>query len=161
MHVKHGSGNVVEKGELTYRRRLPHLRMEEATYFITWRLRDTQAELSGEERDLVASALRSFDGTRYHLIGFVVMNDHVHVIVRPIENHKLTEIIQSWKSYTANRLQRAHCRKGAVWEREYFDRVIRDERELSDKLQYILDNPQKRWPDVGNYRWAWIARDGC
>ncbi len=103
---------MVEKGELTYRRRLPHLRVKEATYFITWRLRDIQAELSGKEREVVASALRSFDGTRYHLIGFVVMNDYVHVVVRLIENHMLTKIIQSWKSYTANRLQRAHRRKG-------------------------------------------------
>jgi REP element-mobilizing transposase RayT len=148
---------VVEKAELTYRRRLPHLRVGEATYFITWRLRDTQTELSGEEREVVASALRSFAGTRYHLIGFVVMNDHVHVIVQPIENHELTKIVQSWKSYTGNRLQRAHHRKGAVWGREYFDRVIRDECELSDKIQYVLGNPQKRWPEVENYQWAWIA----
>src|ERR1700674_4018866 len=113
-----------------YRRRLPHLRLEGATYFVTWRLRKEQIDLSGGERETVAGALRHFDAERYQLIGFVVMNDHVHVVVTPLGTHRLDAIVQSWKSYTANRLQRSHQREGAVWQHEYFDRVIRDEGEL-------------------------------
>jgi len=140
-----------------YWRRLPHLRLGEATYFVTWRLRAKQRELSDGERDMVATALRKFDDQRYRLIGFVIMNDHVHVVVKPLGGNSLTGIVHAWKSFTANRLQRCHQRVGGIWGREYFDRVIRDERELADKLQYVLDNPRKRWPEVKEYRWAWIS----
>ena len=115
-----------------YRRRLPHWRTADAIYFVTWRLDRTQSELSANERDLVTATLRHFDSQRYELLGYVVMNDHVHVVVKPATGHDLTAIVQSWKSYTANRLQRAYGRTGRVWQREYLDRVIRDAEELSD-----------------------------
>jgi putative transposase len=140
-----------------YRRRLPHWRTADAIYFVTWRLDRTQSELSANERDLVTATLRHFDSQRYELLGYVVMNDHVHVVVKPATGHDLTAIVQSWKSYTANRLQRAYGRTGRVWQREYLDRVIRDAEELSDRLAYIAGNPGKRWPDIERYSWVWVA----
>ncbi|MFZ0889757.1 MAG: transposase [Candidatus Binataceae bacterium] len=140
-----------------YRRRLPHWRAEEAVYFVTWRLHKTQPELSADERAMVAAALRNFDLQRYRLVGYVVMNDHVHVVVEPCNGYGLSAIVQSWKSYTANRFQRLYARSARVWQREYFDRVIRDEDELCDKLEYIMGNHQKRWPDIENYPWVWVA----
>ncbi len=122
---------------MVYRRRLPHWRAAEAMYFVTWRLAQTQPELSAGERDLVMAALRNFDSQRYDLFGYVVMNDHVHVVVRPATGYHLTKIVESWKSYTANRLQRACGRTGRVWQREYFDRVIRDAQELSPAFSQL------------------------
>lgn len=148
---------VVADNATAYRRRLPHWRAAEAVYFVTWRLHKAQSELTADERAIVAAALHNFDNLRYRLMGYVVMNDHVHVVVEPYNGHGLTAIVQSWKSYTANRLQRSHARDGGVWQREYFDRVIRDEDELYEKLDYIRDNPQKRWPDIENYPWVWVA----
>ena len=140
-----------------YRRRLPHWRAADAVYFVTWRLSKTQSDLSANERDLLVTALRQFDLQRYQLIGYVVMNDHVHVAVKPAIDHDLTTIVQSWKSYTANRMQRIFGRTGRVWQREYFDRVILDDEELHDRLAYIVGNPGKRWPDIEEYSWVWVA----
>jgi REP element-mobilizing transposase RayT len=140
-----------------YTRRLPHWRAADAVYFVTWRLAQTQPELSADEKDLVIGALRNFDSQRYELLGYVVMSDHVHVVVKPATGHDLSAIVQSWKSYTANRLQRAHERTGRVWQREYFDRVVRDAEELSNRLAYIVGNPGKRWPDIEGYSWVWVA----
>jgi REP element-mobilizing transposase RayT len=139
-----------------YRGRLPHWRVSGAVYFVTWRLAKAQPELSPDERDLVVAALRNFQGQRYRLIAYVVMNDHVHVVVVPNTGYGLTAIVQSWKSYTTNAIQRGFGRKGRVWQREYFDRVIRDEEELSNRLAYILGNPGKRWPDIENCSWVWV-----
>ena len=50
--------------ERVYRRQLPHWRNDGATYFITWRLARGQDELDSRERDLVASAICTFDGER-------------------------------------------------------------------------------------------------
>ncbi len=46
-------------------------------------------------------------------------------------------------------------RRGQVWQHEYFDRIVRNDNELVEKLNYIVRNPWKRWPDVDEYRWVW------
>ncbi len=141
--------------ERYYRRRLPHLRSGEAIYFVTWRLGKAQPELIPSERDLVASALKQFDGRRYHLTAFVVMNDHVHVLLSMMEPWRLENAIQSWKSFTANRMQRQHGRRGRVWQDEYFDRIVRDDKEFLQKFDYIRGNPWTRWPELAAYGWVW------
>ena len=140
-----------------YRRRLPHVRVREGTYFVTWRLHRAQAELTPAERTLLVDTLRHFDADRYELLAYVVMNDHVHVIVRPNGTHRLEDLVRSWKSYTANRLPRTAQRRGtrSLWQEEYFDRVLRDEDDLLEKIRYILKNPWKRWPEIGDYPWVW------
>ena len=142
--------------DLYYRRRLPHYQEAHACYFVTWRLAKGQPELDAFERDAVVSALRHFDENRYQLDAFVVMNDHIHVIVRCLNGHLLDQIIHSWKSFTANDLQRATRRKAALWQGESFDRVIRDDRELRETINYIQNNPNNRWPDITSYRWLYI-----
>ena len=54
----------------------------------------------------VADALRHFDGQRYELGCFVVMPNHAHVIVRPLdgENDPLERILQSWKRHSSNEI---------------------------------------------------------
>jgi REP element-mobilizing transposase RayT len=66
-----------------YRRRLPHWRIEGAIYFVTWRVARDASELAGTERDVVVSVLKHFNRARYVLFAYVVMNDHVHVLVQP------------------------------------------------------------------------------
>ena len=93
-----------------YRRNLPHIRMEGAAYFVTWRLREDQPELSPTERSSIAAALRHHDGDRYRLEGYVVMNDHIQVVVEPAAGRRLEHIVQGWKSYTAHRLSKGTSR---------------------------------------------------
>ncbi|MFZ0887587.1 MAG: transposase [Candidatus Binataceae bacterium] len=131
--------------------------MEGATYFVTWRLRADQAELTRAERAATADTLRYSDGSLYQLAGYVVMNDHVHVVVAPIAGRRLEAIVQAWKSYTAHRFTLEGSRTGAVWQDEYFDRVLRSEMELTEKLEYILGNPFRRWPELDSYPWLWVA----
>ena len=136
-----------------YRRKLPHWRLIGAVYFVTWRLRPSQPELTSDERPIVAHAIEHFNEQRYELLAYVVMNDHVHVLVKPINDHSLESILHSWKSFTAHRLQRQFGRHGAIWQDEYFDRIVRDEAEFYEKAQYILNNPRKRWPELEEYAW--------
>jgi REP element-mobilizing transposase RayT len=138
-----------------YRRKLPHWRTEGATYFVTWRLASEQSRLAPPERDLVAAAMRAFDGQRYRLAAWVVMDDHVHVLLTPLGPWRLKSILHSWKSFTANQMQRAHSRAGRVWQDESFDRIVRNDGELEQKFNYILDNPSRRWPSLDRYSWVW------
>jgi hypothetical protein len=65
-------------------------------------------------------------------------------------------IMHSWKSVTANTLQRQFGRKGRIWLDEYFDRIVRDEEEFVEKAQYILNNPVKRWQEIEDYEWVMV-----
>jgi putative transposase len=142
-----------------YRRRLPHWRLEGATYHVTWSLYSKQPPLTPDERTIVLNALRHFNGARYDLHACIIMDDHVHVIVEPYPAHKLETIIQSWKSFTSNRLRKESARSGWVWQVEYYDRIMRSQQELWETVRYVADNPRERWPEVETYRWLLVGDD--
>jgi len=142
-----------------YHRFLPHWRLDGAVYFVTWRLERDQQSLTVSERDQLAEILRKFDGGRYDLFAYVVMNDHVHALVQPHAAFPLERVIHSWKSYSTWLLQRGF-RHGRIWQREYYDRIIRTESDFEEKVCYILGNPARRWPGIEGYPWAWCREDG-
>lgn len=140
------------------RRWLARWRIDAPTvvYFVTWRLADGQRPLTGAERTLVCETLHHGDGHAQRLLAFVVMDDHVHVLVEP-KSVALERLTHSWKSFTAHQLQRLHRRQGTVWQHESFDRVVRCEEDLREKAEYIVANPWKRWPFLKAYPWVWEA----
>jgi len=115
------------------------------------------AGTSSSRAQLVVSALLHFNQDRYHLYAYVIMNDHVHVLVRPLGINDFGKVLHSWKSFTANQLQRKHRRKGSVWQKDTHTHIIRDEGEFYSKAEYILTNPLRRWPEAENYKWVdWL-----
>jgi len=138
-----------------YGTRLPHWRLDGATYFVTWRLHRTHGPLTHSERAAVLCVLRRFDRPRYRLRALVVMDDHVHVVVRPSIHDSLEGIVQGWKTFSARRL----CAAGRVaplWQRGYHDRIIRSASDLAEKVNYVRLNPVRRWPGLAEYPWVWI-----
>jgi REP element-mobilizing transposase RayT len=99
--------------------------------------------------------LRHFDGSRYRLHAWCVMPNHVHVVFRPLAEHKLSAILHAWKSYSAKEANRILRRSGDFWQREYYDHLIRDERDLQRCIRYVLDNPKK----AGLKNWAWVGAE--
>jgi REP element-mobilizing transposase RayT len=106
---------------------------------------------------IVETALLFFDGQRYRLLAWVVMPNHVHVIVEPMPNHPLGSILHSWKSYTANEVNKLLRRTGALWEPEYHDRFIRDERHLKNAINYVHENPVKARLVKQAELWRWSS----
>ena len=117
-----------------YRRRLPHWREEGATYFVTWCLCRGQSMLTAPERSVVAEALRQFDGSRYRMRAWVVMDDHVHCVVTQNPRCSLHLVLHSWKSFTAHRLVTLFSRPSPVWQDESYDRIVRNDRALQTML---------------------------
>jgi putative DNA methylase len=60
--------------------------------------------------------MKNFDGQRYELAAFMVMDDHVHALVTPLANYGLESIFHSWKSFSAREMKREHGRFGRVWQ---------------------------------------------
>lgn len=109
--------------------------------------------LQGDEAGkLVEKSLLHFQGDRYYLDSYVVMPNHVHLLVTPHADWELSSIVHSWKSYTAHRLSTLFQRKGLLWQDEYFDHIVRDECELDGYRRYIVDNPVAADLPAGSYR---------
>ncbi|MDA1229759.1 MAG: hypothetical protein O2856_03205 [Planctomycetota bacterium] len=85
------------------------------------------------------------DAARYELGCYVVMANHVHAIVRPLDGklHPLENIIGSWKQFSSGQINKLKKSKGSLWQDEGFDRIIRDEERLWNVVQYIGKNPEK------------------
>ncbi len=79
---------------------------------------------------------------RYSLREWVVMPNHVHVVVTPLDGHSLSTILHSWKSFTATAINRHLGRSGALWQKESFDHIVRSAEQLEQIEQYIHDNPR-------------------
>ncbi|MFC2250759.1 transposase [Labrys portucalensis] len=92
---------------------------------------------------IVETALLFFDGTRYRLHAWCIMPNHVHVLLTPLHEHKLSSLVHSWKSFTAHRINQALNRTGPVWFKEYFDRKIRNEQRFEAARFYTEQNPVK------------------
>jgi type I restriction enzyme R subunit len=90
---------------------------------------------------VVADTLLHFDGERYDVGDFVVMPNHVHVLVLPKEGHTLSEILKSWKGFSARQINLLEGREGALWQKESFDHIIRSRRQLDVVREYIRENP--------------------
>lgn len=144
----------------SYKRRLPHWRLSERDYMVGWNLDRSQDDLSAPERSIVVSAIRHFEGERYLVHAYAVMNDHLHLLMTPLRDYELGKIMHSLKSYTANRMRKDFNRRAPIWTREYWDRIIRNESDLRVKIRYVLDNPAKRWPGMERYPWCGTGQAG-
>ncbi len=113
-----------------------------------WLRRPTVAQM-------VVTALQRFAQQRYILGPWCVMPNHVHVLVRPIRHHSLAHILHSWKSFTAKAANRMLGRSGTFWQREYYDHIVRNQKELRRCADYIASNPVR----AGLADWPWM-REG-
>ncbi len=90
------------------RRHLPHLELP-GSYYFTTSCTKVRGVLQPQEREVILSAIRFMDGKKYQLDAAVVMPDHFHLLLCPLEKaeggyYSLSEIFHSIKSYSARRI---------------------------------------------------------
>ncbi len=146
------------------RRHLPHWQAPGETHFVTFTLIDRQAcDLTTPSfARLIVEALRFRNRERYILHEWVIMPDHIHFLVWPMPNEdgffSLSRITGDMKSFLAHQINRAIGRRGAFWQDESFDHVVRSPAEFGRYAQYIVMNPvteglaedPRDWPWAGN-----------
>ncbi len=149
---------------------LPHFDSPETTQFVTFRLADSlpadavnpngtsdfnrrriERELDKsrgacwlnipEIADLVEQSLLVFNDERYRLWAWCIMSNHVHCLFEMIEGNTLGDIVKSWKGYTARKANRILRLDGSFWQRDYFDRYMRNEEQMVRTIDYIERNP--------------------
>ena len=103
---------------------------------------------------IVIDSWQYFHNEHYELIAYVVMPNHVHLLVKTYPDYPLRNIVHSWKSYTAKEINKcishgrdAHApgflHKSEVWQANYWDRLIRHEKHFNSMINYIHENPVK------------------
>jgi REP element-mobilizing transposase RayT len=80
---------------------------------------------------------------KYKLSSWVIMPNHVHVLLKPFEDVELGKITHSIKSFTAHEGNRILNRRGKFWQPEVFDRYIRNSEHFANVIRYIENNPVK------------------
>jgi putative transposase len=92
---------------------------------------------------IVADTLRHFEGERVAMISFVVMPNQVHALFAQNQEWPLEKLLQSWKRFTTREVNKLLNRNGSLWQRDYFDRLVRDEQHFTNCVRYIRRNPEK------------------
>ena len=108
--------------------------------------------------DLVAGAMRHFHESRYLLRDWVVMPNHVHVVLWPMPNYRLSDILKSWKQFTSRRAKKTlGMAQEPFWQTESYDHWIRNEAEAARIARYIRNNPVTAGLCAQPDDWQWSS----
>jgi type I restriction enzyme R subunit len=101
---------------------------------------------------IVEQSLKHFDGVRYILTDYVVMPNHVHLLVAFGDEAMLLTQCTSWKRFTATEINRTLRIDGDFWQPEQFDHLVRGPEQFEYFRRYIADNPRKACLPAVAYR---------
>jgi putative transposase len=144
-----------------YRRDLPHYQTEGRSYFVTFSTK-RRFELPPSARDIVMEAILFEHRRRAQLRTFIVMPDHVHIVMTPMidgcgQLNGIADILRSIKGISARRVNLSLGRQGPLWQAESYDHELRNDESLRAKCEYVAQNPVRAGlvesPD--DYPWLW------
>ena len=99
--------------------------------------------------------------------GHVLLNDHLHLMLSPVTGVAIPDLVGSFKRAVLARLScESHGHGNRLWQRRYYDHVVRDSDDFARHLDYLHFNPVKHGLvlDAGSWRWSslatWQARGG-
>ncbi len=93
--------------------------------------------------EIVINNWKHWHEARYELLNWVVMPNHVHVLIKQYQGVPTNKIIHSWKSYSSNAINKYLKLEGEFWCSDYWDRYVRDEQHYKQAFEYIDNNPVK------------------
>lgn len=157
------------------RRNLPHWQNPGCIYFITFRTYKGII-LDDTSKQIIYDAIIYQDKKKCRFYSFVIMPDHVHIMLQPIEINQgqdinLSLIMQAIKGFASKQIIKhiniMNTQTGTsvppikhIFQSESFDRIIRNEEELNEKMNYILNNPKNGLIYNGfNYKWYYLNKE--
>ncbi len=91
----------------------------------------------------------------FYVAGYVVMPEHVHLLVSEPERAKLSLALQMLKQNVARQLREVEG--GSFWQTRYYDFNVWSEPKRIEKLRYIHRNPVQRGLVSSPEQWAWSS----
>ena len=100
-------------------------------------------------RESLVETLEHDEGVDYELDAYVIMPNHIHLLLATLGDKPIQVIINTIKKVSGHHIcWLANC-KAPLWEREYYDRLIRNAQHYNDVVAYIINNP--RYCPPGSY----------
>jgi REP element-mobilizing transposase RayT len=106
--------------------------------------------------ELVEAILRKADRIDYCLLGWVIMPNHVHLVV-DVWDVPLVKLINIWKGKSSREANKLIGRRGPFWQEDYYDTLIRDEAHLKRAIRYTEQNPVKAFLVRTACDWIWSS----
>lgn len=100
-----------------------------------------------EFRQIVVSSINYYSSQLYDVAAFVIMPNHVHLLLHFYPETITEKVLHSIKSFTAHQINVKRQQFGTVWMSEYFDRIVRSRSDLQNYIDYIENNPRNLNPD--------------
>jgi REP element-mobilizing transposase RayT len=91
----------------------------------------------------LSEVLNKFDNMRYRQHSWIIMPNHVHVLFSLCGESTLPGILQGWKGASARAINLVLGSTGTLWQKDYFDRLVRDATHFWKCVRYIRYNPVK------------------
>ena len=111
-----------------------------------------------EIASVVANAIRFHAGQRFDLLAWVVMPNHIHAVLRPHVNWTLSQILKSWKGFTAREANQLLKRTGnTFWQVESYDHQLRDDHDSYRCCRYTTMNPVTAGLCKAPEDWRWSS----
>ncbi len=125
--------------------RLRHRTGAGYTYFVTTRSWEGRTLFRVPEvARIVAEQILHYRGEGFYLLhAFVIMPDHVHVLLTPGSSVTLEKAVQLIKGGSSHRVHTERNHKMSIWQAGFHDWTVRDEDDFRVKVAYIHSNPVK------------------
>ena len=76
----------------------------------------------------------------YYLLSFVIMPDHMHLIIIPKEKN-ISGCMKSIKGFSARKLNEILGRQGTLWQSGFYDYILDNDEKVLSRIKYIEENP--------------------
>ena len=93
-------------------------------------------------RESLVKTLEHNEGVDYDIAAYVIMPNHVHLLLATISDKTIQSIMSSIKRVSGHHICKLANRESPLWQREYYDRLIRNSRHYEDVVAYIINNPR-------------------
>lgn len=77
----------------------------------------------------------------FALYGFVVMPDHIHLLLQVSQKGTISDVMRDWKGRTSYEINRNFNGRKHVWQADFWTYAVRDQKDVEIKLNYIHQNP--------------------
>lgn len=128
-----------------WRGKLPHWRADDVTYYVTFR---HSRALSDKERQVLMRCLLRPEGRRWDLLILCILPETTELMFRVREAptgrpYELSEIVEKAKTKAGKFIIKNTGERFPPFYHESFDRIVRDDAELEEKWNAILESPVK------------------
>ena len=125
--------------------KIRHIHLDEYPYMTTTVTIDRKPLFSSKSAANILLKVIFF-GKRenwYYLLSFVIMSDHVHLIMVP-KMKNISECMKSIKGYSARKINSDFGNRGSIWQRGYYDYILDSEEKILRRILYIEQNPVRK-----------------